>query len=275
MTPEVAPAPTTVRGVTPDGTAYADTGAGEAVVLIHGVGMQQGVWAPQVAHLARTHRVVVYDMIGHGASLAAERTPVLSDYADQLQRLLDHLGIAQASIAGHSMGALVALEFALAQPARTRRVAALNAVYRRTPEQRAAVMARAQMLEQAGAPASIGPTLERWFGNPVPPALQAAAQEVGRYLAQVQLRGYAQAYAVFASADAVHAARLGQLRMPALFATGEFDANSSPQMTRAMAAEVPGAVADVLPGARHMMTVTDADAVNARLDHWLRMPVAR
>ena len=266
---DIAPA-TAVRGVTPDGTAYAEAGVGEAVVLIHGVGMQQGVWAPQVAHLARTHRVVVYDMLGHGASRLAERAPVLRDYVDQLQQLLDHLNIAHANVAGHSMGALVALEFALVHPARTRRVAALNAVYRRTPEQRAAVLERAEQLRQTGVVASVAPTLERWFGQPVPPAMQTAAREVGGYLRDVQPQGYAQAYQVFATSDDVHAGRLSRLAMPALFATAEFDANSSPQMALAMAAEAPGAVAEVLPGARHMMTVTDADAVNASLDRWLR-----
>ena len=44
-----------------------------------------------------------------------------------------------------------------------------------------------------------------------------------------------QAYAVFASADEAHVGQLGQLAMPALFATAEFDANSSPAMAQAMA----------------------------------------
>lgn len=264
--------PASTSGITPAGTAWSATGEGEAVVLIHGVGMQQGVWAPQVAHLARTHRVVVYDMLGHGASQAAIGVPVLADYAQQLLDLLDALDIASANVAGHSMGALVALEFALTHPARTRRVAALNAVYRRTPAQREAVLARAQALRQQGAPATAGPTLARWFGDPVPPALQSAAAEVAGYLERVQSHGYAQAYAVFASADEAHVGQLGQLAMPALFATGEFDANSSPAMAQSMAAEVRGAVVEVVAGARHMMNVTDAEAVNASLSRWLAMP---
>ena len=47
--------------------------------------------AATVAHLARTHRVVVYDMLGHGASQAAIGVPVLADYARQLLDLLDAL----------------------------------------------------------------------------------------------------------------------------------------------------------------------------------------
>ncbi|MFC7411859.1 alpha/beta fold hydrolase [Hydrogenophaga atypica] len=270
----IAEAIVTESGITRHGTAWTVTGTGEPVVLIHGVGMQQGVWGPQVLHLARTHQVLVYDMLGHGASLPAQGAPILADYANQLVELLDELGISSASVAGHSMGALVALEFALAHPQRSRRVAALNAVYRRTQDQRDAVLARAQALRECGAPATAGPTLARWFGDPVPPELQRAATEVAGYLEGVQPLGYAQAYAVFASSDEAHVGKLDKLVMPALFCTGEYDANSSPAMAQAMAAEAPIAMAEVIPGARHMMNVTDAEAVNASLSRWLDTPVA-
>jgi pimeloyl-ACP methyl ester carboxylesterase len=61
--------------------------------------------------------VIVYDMLGHGDSALPAADVTLRDYADQLAGLLNHLGIA-ANVVGHSMGALVALEFALAHPER-------------------------------------------------------------------------------------------------------------------------------------------------------------
>ncbi|NML47556.1 alpha/beta fold hydrolase [Ramlibacter sp. G-1-2-2] len=250
-------------------TAYTVQGRGEPVVLVHGVGMARAVWAQQAEALARECQVVSYDMLGHGSSDVPPEGVTLADYARQLEALLDHLGIAQANVVGHSMGALVALEFALACPERTLRVAAVNAVFQRTPEQRAAVQARAAALGQEGAAATIAPTLERWFGNPVPAPLRESADLVGRLLREVNPVGYARTYELFASSDRIHEERLAGLAMPALFLTGELDANSSPAMSQAMARLAPRAQAVVLPRARHMMNVTHPLEVNGALRNFL------
>jgi (E)-2-((N-methylformamido)methylene)succinate hydrolase len=250
-------------------TAYTLQGQGEPVVLVHGVGMASAVWRPQADALAREVQVVSCDLLGHGASDLPPEGVTLGDYARQLAALLDHLGMPQANVVGHSMGALVALEFALHYPARTLRVAAVNAVFQRTPQQRAAVQARAAALLREGAAASIAPTLARWFGNPVPPPLQASAQLVERLLREVNPVGYARAYEVFASSDRVHEERLPALAAPALFLTGELDPNSSPAMSQAMARLAPRSQVVVLPGARHMMNLTHPQEVNGALRAFL------
>ena len=62
---------TTLRLSSPAGqVAYRDEGAGDPVVLIHGVGLQSAAWVPQIAALSRAYRVVAVDMPGHGGSAA-------------------------------------------------------------------------------------------------------------------------------------------------------------------------------------------------------------
>lgn len=257
------------RGGIAGQTGYSVHGIGEPLVLVHGVGMNREIWEPQVAHFARDHQVVVYDMLGHGQSAVPAEGVALGDYALQLAGLLDHLGIAAAHVAGHSMGALVALEFALSFPERAHSVAALNAVFLRSPEQRAAVVERAATLRHTGVAPTVEPTIGRWFGEPVPVALKATAAKVARMLKEVDPLGYARTYQLFASSDAVHADRLASLRMPVCYMTGEFDPNSSPAMAREMARRTPGSALDILPDARHMMPVTHPDAVNLRLRKFL------
>jgi (E)-2-((N-methylformamido)methylene)succinate hydrolase len=241
----------------------------ETVVLIHGVGMNRSVWAPQVDALTTRFQVLAYDMPGHGESALPSAEPTLAEYAMQLAALLDALKIERAHIVGHSMGALVALEFALTHPSRTSSVAALNAVYDRTPEQRAAVMDRASTLDAGARDAGVDATIARWFGVPVPAHLEAAARDLRTLLLTVNPEGYARTYRLFASSDAVHVGRLGALAMPALFLTGEFDPNSSPAMSEAMAAASRDGRAEIIDGARHMMNVTDASRVNERLGAFL------
>ncbi|MEM5436455.1 alpha/beta fold hydrolase [Paraburkholderia diazotrophica] len=273
MKPDLAPGRAVSHGEAA-GTSYsvyaprADE-SGETVVLIHGVGMNQSVWAPQIDALTATFRVVVYDMLGHGDSALPTPAPTLDEYAAQLEALLDTMRIGRAHIVGHSMGALVALEFALTHPQRTLSVAALNAVYDRTPAQREAVMTRAATLDDA--PAGVSPnagvdaTLSRWFGDPIPVHLTQAAQAVRELLLSVDPVGYARTYRLFASSDDAHVGRLSGLAVPALFLTGERDPNSSPSMSLAMAAAAPFGRAEIIANERHMMNVTDPARVNEKL----------
>ena len=259
------------HGLTDAGTAWSRYGTvGERVVLIHGVGMNQSVWAPQVQGLRSDMQVLVYDMLGHGQSRFAPQAQDIGAYAQQLADLMTTLQWDSAHIVGHSMGALIALEMAIAHGARCKSVIALNGVYCRTPAQRASVQARAQELATHGKPDGVQDTIARWFGNPVPPQDQAAAELAGRLLQDVPLEGYARAYAIFARSDECHKGRLGRIQVPALIATGEQDPNSSAAMADAMHAEIPGSRLQVLPGQRHMMSLIAVDEVNGLIRQFVK-----
>ncbi len=243
--------------------AYRRAGQGTPVVLIHGVGMQGSVWAPQIAALAARHDVIALDMLGHGGSSRPAGDAQLGDYADAVAAVLDGLTLARAHVVGHSMGALVAVQFALDHPDRTLGLVAMNAVFCRTPEQRAAVEARVGALD--GSKPDWSGTIARWYGEPVPAALHAAAQTTQALLDAIDPVGYERTYRLFATSDAVHRDRLPGLRAPALFLTGAEDANSSPAMSEAMAILAPHGRAEAVPGERHMMSLTAPDVISTRL----------
>ncbi|WP_119304902.1 alpha/beta fold hydrolase [Dongia deserti] len=252
-----------------DGETGATTGLragqGQPVILVHGVGMSAEIWRPQIEALSQRYDVVAYDMLGHGGSDLPPRDARLSDYADQLLAVLDGLGIACAHLVGHSMGALVVLEFALSHPDRILSIAALNAVYCRSAEQRSAVETRAAVLEKGGHLETIDGTIARWFGDPVPERMAAAAATTRRLLSAVDPRGYQRTYRLFATADGAHRGRLTQLRAPSLFMTGDGDPNSTLEMSRIMASEAQNGRCEVLSGERHMMSLTAPEEVNKRL----------
>ncbi|MCK0198157.1 alpha/beta fold hydrolase [Ancylobacter sp. 6x-1] len=264
------------RDGAPVHTRFRRAGAGLPVVLIHGVGMAGEAWEPQIAALRTRFDVIAIDMLGHGGSSLPATDARLSDYADQVIAVLDALGLPAAAVIGHSMGALVALETALAYPARVLGVAALNAVFCRTQEQRDAVLARADALaaenaqaQAASRTASHDAAIARWFGEPVPASLDAAAAQVRRLLAAGDPVGYARTYRLFATSDDAHGERLSSLAVPALFLTAEDDPNSTPAMSAAMAAIAPQGRCEVIAGARHMMNLTAPDEVTGRLVRFL------
>jgi pimeloyl-ACP methyl ester carboxylesterase len=85
--------------------------------------------------------------------------------------------------------------------------------------------------------------------------------------------GYAAAYRAFATGDDVYADRWEAITCPALVLTGDGDANSTPDMTRTMAASAPRGRAIVIEGHRHMVNLTAPDRVTAALRDWLQTPL--
>lgn len=94
-----------------------------AVVLLHGFGSSLQTWDDWAQGLSRTHRVIRLDLPGSGLS----PPDPAHDYRDErslqlLQSVLDTLGLARASLVGHSMGGRIAWTFAARHPERTERL---------------------------------------------------------------------------------------------------------------------------------------------------------
>jgi pimeloyl-ACP methyl ester carboxylesterase len=137
-----------------------------------------------------------------------------------------------------------------------RGVAALNAIYQRSDAAREAVLARASDLDGKSMADPTAP-LTRWFGSD----LTSARMACDAWLRDVAPAGYRAAYRVFAQEDGPSDALLSALTIPALFMTGAEEPNSTPAMSRAMAARAPNGRAVVVPDAAHMMPMTHAQEV--------------
>jgi 3-oxoadipate enol-lactonase len=101
---------------------YEITGAGPWMVLAHGGEGTRIHWWQQVARLQNDFRCVVYDARGFGQSPAGRLPAGANVYADDLLGLLDHLGIEQANLVGHSMGGLAVSGVAQQHPERVLRL---------------------------------------------------------------------------------------------------------------------------------------------------------
>lgn len=239
---------------------WIEAGSGAPLLLIHGVGMRAEAWGPQ---MGLPGRVIALDMPGHGGTSALPEGCLLQDYVAWAARAMAELGLTSASVAGHSMGALVALGLAVTHPDKVRRVALLNGVHRRTPEARAAVVARADAI--AAGEFDLETPLNRWFQ----PGEEAERAAVAGWLSQVNRAGYGAAYRAFSLGDDTYADELGRLACPALMLTGAGDPNSTAEMAEAMARAAPLGQAVVIEGHRHMVNLTAPEAVNEALTRWL------
>jgi len=115
--------------------AFAYTAAHEldaskpSVVFVHGAGLDHSSFALQSRYFGYHGRnVIALDLPGHGRS-EGPPLPSIEAVADWLSAVLRKLKIEKASIVGHSMGSLVALEFAARHPAQCERIALIAIGY--------------------------------------------------------------------------------------------------------------------------------------------------
>ena len=98
--------------------AYERHGKGTPLVLVHGFPLDSSTWNEITPLLEDKFDIILPDLRGFGQSTTVEATYTISDIADDIAGLLDHLGIEKTAMAGHSMGGYVALAFAKKYPDR-------------------------------------------------------------------------------------------------------------------------------------------------------------
>jgi pimeloyl-ACP methyl ester carboxylesterase len=101
-------------------TAVLEGGAGPPVVLLHGPGEFSAVWGRAIPELATSHRVIVPDLPGHGASGLPDGRLDVERVLDWLSELIDKTCDRPPTIAGHLLGGAIAIRFAAKCPDRVR-----------------------------------------------------------------------------------------------------------------------------------------------------------
>ena len=98
--------------------AYTRLGKGTPLMLVHGFPLDSSSWNEIIPFLKDHFDLILPDLRGFGKSTTVESPYTLSDMADDLADLLDHLGLERTALAGHSMGGYISLAFAKKYPQR-------------------------------------------------------------------------------------------------------------------------------------------------------------
>lgn len=249
--------------------AYEVTGAGPAVVLVHGFGLDLRMWDPQVEPLAARFRVVRYDCRGFGASGPFDPA-VPYTHAEDLLALLDYLAIDDAALVGLSFGGRVVLQTALAAPARVRGLALLGAVLDGVPWDPTSAQALAEVTRQVQT-RGLRAGRAAWLAHPLfaaarqrPDLARQLAGMVASYPGQHWLGQDAHRPPDPAPIDV-----LEQVRRPVLVAVGRRDVPGFREMSAVLARRIPGAEYHVVADAGHMINLERAPAVNDLLIRFL------
>ena len=208
--------------------AHDDAGDGPAVVLIHGHPFDRTMWTGTVDALRGEFRVIAPDLRGYGASPAVPRV-TMRDLADDVEALLDALGVERAAVVGLSMGGLVAMELATANPARWRKLGLVATTAEPVDDdERDARHAMADRIAAEGMEPQVDAMLPKLFGPGAPPAarerIAATMRATDPAGAAAALRGRA--------ARPDYRPGLRALRMPVFVCTGTEDPYSTTAVTQ-------------------------------------------
>jgi pimeloyl-ACP methyl ester carboxylesterase len=141
---------------------YTDEGTGDPVILLHGFSVNADIqWRRPGLHQAfvKEFRVITMDNRGHGLS-GKPHDPAAygTEFCDDIIRLMDHLGIEKAAVAGYSMGGMITMKLIATHPDRL--VCAAPCAYgwaQESPESQAPLAALVESLE---AGKGLGPLFE-------------------------------------------------------------------------------------------------------------------
>lgn len=252
------------------GTALEISGSGPPVVLLHGVGLNQSIWAGQVTSLKSDFQVITYDLLGHGRSAPAGSNAPLSDWVDQLNSVVSDLKLQKFVIVGFSFGGLIAQAYAAQHSRVIEKLVLMSTVYDRSEAERSSVLTRLNLVKREGPQVIIPAALLRWFSPAFSKAHPEVINKYGALLRGIDAASFLSAYECFARADRELVGALAGFDRPSLVMTGELDTGSTPAMARKLAGMIPGAGCSIIAGGRHMMPVEMADEVNSVLRRFLK-----
>jgi 3-oxoadipate enol-lactonase len=232
------------------------------VVLVHGINMSRDVWADVLEPLARSRRVVAFDLRGHGASHRSGPFTA-EDYAADTLAVIDRLGIERAHVVGTSFGGSVACALAVRAPARVASIAAIGSAL------------CVEGIDVDGAVAAIRAAgVRTFFAGFMPQASFAPGTDpklIERELdAAANGRDVETVVGVSVTALGSDLRQIGAaVRVPALVVTGELDATcpvaAGEEMARTLRTELV-----VVPGRGHVLTMEDPAAVVRLIEGHLR-----
>jgi pimeloyl-ACP methyl ester carboxylesterase len=228
---------------------YEVHGSGPALILTHGYSSTSAMWEGQIEALSKGHKLVLWDMRGHGRSDYPDDPAAYSEaltVAD-MAALLDVVGADKAIVGGLSLGGYMSLAFSRAFPARVRALLIIDTGPGfKNDDARNAWNRRAH------------DTADRFERDGLA-VLEAASRERST-VSHRDASGLARAArGILTQRDARVIKHLPDIRVPTLVVVGADDA---PFLAASdyMAAKIPGATKVVIPAAGHAVNIDQPQA---------------
>lgn len=251
--------------------SYERVGSGPPIVLIHGLGGTKAIWRRLGERLAADFDVLAYDLRASGATreTVGGRELSLTTWSDDLRGLLEALGVSRPALVGHSLGASIAVKYALRWPHEVSALVLMGAdadLSRLAPRLNRVV----ELIRRLGLPEWVE---EHWSKNtPFSAASLARAPEIlAEYRAMVLANdpeSYTRTCLAIAQAEDLTGALAG-VAQPALVIAGTDDDRTLPDAGRELAGAFRDGALLELEGVGHTMPLEAPETVGKAIVEFL------
>lgn len=235
----------------------------EVVVLSHSLSSSRLMWNPQMDALNPYFQVLRYDIRGHGRSDAPSGAYTLELLGEDVIKLLDGLDIDRVHFVGLSLGGMIGQCLALNDSHRLKSLALCDTAAIVPAEAQPLWQERMGQARKKGMEALVDQTMERWFTPSFLKKNSKMLALIREELLATPVSGY------IGCAEAIrklnYLDRLSEIKMPTLIMVGEDDPGTPVSASEAIHERISNSKFVILPSARHLSNVEQADAFNAAL----------
>lgn len=240
-------------------TAWYEVGRGNPIILIHGLADDHRAWRKVLPALLMNHRVILYDLRGHGDTSLGAANGTLRQLGDDLIMLMDALDIERAVLGGFSLGGTIAMRAAIDHP---ERVAALGLV---ATSSRVGSAAAEWYRTRAEMAANNAPELRSTLEQDTRDVYRNAPDEVDdgltiRRQSTADPGGYANACrAMFGLHEHPLDPELHRITAPTLIIAGDRDQHCPPKAANIIGAGIPDSRVVIIEGVGHPIPVEEPE----------------
>lgn len=250
------------------GIAYEVHGAsGPWLTFSHSLGCSRHMWRRQIEALSGSHRVLAYDLRGHGESEVDARQGSLALFASDVCALMDELGIQASHFVGVSVGGMIGQTLAIEAPERISSLVLANTTPFMPPAAMPMWQQRVQLAQEKGVGSLAQPSMERWF----PEAFRKAHPElIADLLAEfstTSTQGYVSCCQAIMDLDTREG--LARIQCPTLIVGGSEDPGAPVEALRQMNQRIQGSELLLLEGAGHLSNIDRPEPFTAALKRFL------
>jgi len=241
-------------------------GQGDPLIFIHGWAASHRFWKHQVPFFAQSNQVISYDLRGHGDSGKPETGYQITDHLHDLEKLLTENRLSKLVLIGHSLGGMIALQYALEHPLTPRALVLVGTSPHPVASRKRSIqfsflqllirMSRkraANFTERALFAPNVRPELVEWVNKE---SMRTPTHVILEILKSVK------------SFNIV--SQLSEIQAPTLIVYSEFETAVESQALNQMQELIPKAKLQMISGAGHNCMLEQPSQFNSVLDGFLR-----
>jgi pimeloyl-ACP methyl ester carboxylesterase len=258
---------------------YEQTGEGSALVFIHGAFADSRLWEPQWKYFSSHHRLLRYDLRGHGRTGVSELSHYsMATFADDLAMLLDKLEIDNPIICGLSWGGSIIQVFATRHPKRPRALVlassavAIDLTFKDKLLCNVLVPWRLMTLIIRTMNVRNFTAFSLWLARLTQGKHWLSRDENARkYMQQCMFQMESHEYLkIWEAIYGFHLHPLEKISCPTLVLNGEFESHNTFQHSKEILRRIPQAEARIIPGTHHAMSLEEPQVFNKMVEEFLQ-----